>query len=69
MDLKNISTNELKIYKDVLSERLTKIDCYLNINGANENIYGKREKIFNALCQIENEINNRITNLIDSLNG
>lgn len=69
MDLKNISTNELKIYKDVLSERLTKIDCYLNINGANESIYGKREKIFNALCQIENEINNRITNLIDSLNG
>lgn len=69
MDLKNVSTNELKIYKDVLSDRLTKIDCYLNINGGSENVYEKREKIFNALCQIENEINNRITNLIDSLNG
>ena len=69
MDLKNVSTNELKIYKDVLSDRLTKIDSYLNINGGSENVYGKREKIFNALCQIENEINNRITDLINSLNG
>lgn len=65
MELKDLSTTELKVYYDFINDKIREVLKYININGGNEQLYDKKDKLYIRKLQIDKEIDRRINDFID----
>lgn len=65
MELKDLSTTELKVYYNFINDKIREVLKYININGGNEQLYDKKDKLYIRKLQIDKEIDRRINDFID----